>query len=246
MRAYIRRKVSTYSRTHKKREKIKFFFVRFKENLKCDWHRHRHIPSMEYFMQNANKTFQTNTHARKNTTWVLLIQSAIIRCVLRSFFNLRHCACIDRCTAAVWLLMTFYCGFKAIQTLTMGHLALFTFTDTQSFQVNYLMLESQFCDRWQTLEFEKPTLSMAKDHSANEMNKWTAIDLIWKVMASPGVNDRMWPPMYVLIHDQIDFCTLMLHFMAEFMRDTYTQRSMHFCYVLKVSVNHGASEQVIG
>lgn len=87
MRAYIRRKVSTYSRTHKKREKkkIKFFFLRFKENLKCDWHRHRHIPSMEYFMQNTNKTFEANI--RKNTTWVLLIQSAIILCAFSFIFQ---------------------------------------------------------------------------------------------------------------------------------------------------------------
>ena len=126
----------------KKREKNQVFFLRFKENLKCDWHRHRHIPSMEYFMQNANKTFETNTHThvriRRGFCWF----NQWLFCEFFVHFSITSIACIDRCAAAVWLLMTFYRGLKAIQTVTMGHLALLTFTDTQSFQVNYLMLES--------------------------------------------------------------------------------------------------------
>lgn len=140
MRACIRRKVSTYNlHIDKERERTKisrFFFcyLVWRESEVRD----RHIPSMEYFMQNANNNVS-------KTTWDLLIQSAIILCVFFAHASIYHYLPIVM--PIVWLLMTLFhcCGLKSnwmFYSQWQWTITLYSLLLKHTIDRKYLMLET--------------------------------------------------------------------------------------------------------
>lgn len=159
-----------------------FFFIWFEENLKYD----RHIPSMEYFMQNANKT------SKNNVGFV----DSISDYTVYSSYTLQSTTYLPIVMPIVWLLMTFFfcfcfcCGLKINWTFYSSDNEPLCFIHfywyTQSIE-NAQNVRNNLRSTWNN--------TTRKDHFSKRKKKPT-IDLIWKIMASPKVIERMWPPIY--------------------------------------------------
>lgn len=170
-------------------KKAKDFFVSFDENLK--WFRwHRHIPSVEYFMQNANKAAQN--------TWVYWFNQ-------HSFGVFGFCYSIYppifmpmRWTmASADIFSVVFSRDNMLWSQQHYHRICLSLTFTGNcFQTLETIVRNTFC---KLLSYFKTRRSAQKwENCRLNVEKW------WR---RRGVIERTWPPIYW--YGQIDFCTLM-------------------------------------